>query len=797
MKLILRVSFLYIMFLNLSAAAETNNPPIQQDYGAGFAKFRALGLPNAAGGKYVHLTTYSRTIYSQDSGGVFNGVKGTGWLFESTDTNNLAVRYISKGSEYEYYPLDYLKKENKKRQKAARKKAKASGKPVSSFMHNDNRIGASWKEVDPKKDADLIVKRLIEKQKKHSFRYESKTTGPAVFFAAAHFYSNGYTNEANQILEQLFVTCDDRRSLIINTVNQLANTQYNEVCSNFFKNKDWKKFDQNLLNLLMRFSRGWQFAPAAKRLYTAVHKRVSTATPPAITGDYLTAEDKELARQLASAIQSEDYTRYRYYGAYQQETAGWNDRTLWFLSPPKKDDSSSPGITNAVTGTNVLKIIKQKKMDAIPLLVALVDDDYLTCLPSSSGRSEYRDYSMWSGSSHKMSTELMYMMLRRPLSRGEVAKTYLRTILPAGNDESQNASTESEQDTSSFKTNLIAWYQANKDKPSNELAKMYLSEGNNEQRNSAVKYLIRFGDSNDLKLVEKIFLDPEHFSTYRYNVRCYVEKYGPKAKDFVTQYTNVMSSVSSDNNFKNLVKLVNTKSLFDTLDQVAEGKQKLSDISNILYTLAIKEKDKNAVIRATLKTACKIDNISDKTTLIRIIHYLNNAKIDLESVADTAELWQQLLSDTNALPRDNRTDTSGTIADFTAVTMELLYSDDKEASHKAMYLEGRTKKLIKERAQQRLAGKKLSPLPAADNVSQQDLQKIVDNLISTNNPAALIESLSNDALLALNDPFESNSNLWPRAISSAHRITNVSIDEPLKSLCLTPPTGSAEFLIRK
>jgi len=147
------------------------------------------------------------------------------------------------------------------------------------------------------------------------------------------------------------------------------------------------------------------------------------------------------------------------------------------------------------------------------------------------------------------------------------------------------------------------------------------------------------------------------------------------------------------------------------------------------------------------------------------------------------DLWKKLLADER--PAAGRLTGPGTttVGDTAAWMLESLYpSPDAAVLQWVRALGRRVLPLIRKRAEERLAGaaaEELSPLPSADNVSEEDLDALLAKLRDPQETTAVLSALSLDELLALRAPFSEQSNLWARAAVPAHRVRDVRIAESL------------------
>jgi hypothetical protein len=130
-----------------------------------------------------------------------------------------------------------------------------------------------------------------------------------------------------------------------------------------------------------------------------------------------------------------------------------------------------------------------------------------------------------------------------------------------------------------------------------------------------------------------------------------------------------------------------------------------------------------------------------------------------------------------------------TVGNIAAKSIEMLYHDESgpkiysgESISGRRLLSSRLYPVLRKRAERRLAGDAeadLPPLPNAMNVQEERVAAILKEIDTTNNVVSLVASLSFDELLALEEPFNTKSNLWKKSVRAANVITRVKVDEKL------------------
>jgi hypothetical protein len=761
------------------AEAATPAAPVKRtDYSRGFLKFYKLGLPNVKGAKYVKLQMYSSGGYS--SGGMYDlQLSGDAWLIEENETG--PSKFVTGDCKIvEIYDNKKLQKILKEERKAKEKEDEKAGKKkpatrVVRYYGQDEkgRIGGTWKEVDLSKDIAKTIKYLKKQQgdenKRRQFSY-SDSYG-TLFLRSMHYHAQGHADEANEIVGILFEMSQDRRQVILKALNRLADNGYDEVMSKFSKEADWPVLLTDLTGLLRRFTVGWKKGPAVKRLYDNVKARVAQPTPPAIAG--LSAADQALAAELAT-LEKPSQSRQNGYGMYGGQ--------IWVLTKPKKSKKSKK--SDASEKPDVLTRLRLGGMDSVPLLIALLEDEYLTKMDnqSLSGRTYYS--SSRSGAMSEEQLEQMYKSLRRPATRGEIAFKLLQPLPLAEEEHSSRW-----EDAGELAVACKEWYEASKTNSVMQLAKMYMASPNSQQSRAAMQYLIKYGGESETAMIEKTLLEADSSGQDTYMVQQYVSLRQEKAKDFVARYevalTNQMET-SEDEMFQNkgykkqiarqikqLKDIVSARPAAEVIADIIAGKTKLEDeaqalrtglgklktdeILDLLLSSALKAKE-SKLRRSLLSTAAQARYMRSYNRYAMMDEGDEEEESPKLDIKTHEALWKQLLADKTEVEDRSWGAASGkiTIAQFSASIIEGLYAegDAGMARQSRGALGSDAMLLLEKRAAERLQGKtgdELTQFPSADNVSEEQLAAILAKLKAADGAAliTLVKALTPDQQLAV------------------------------------------------
>ncbi len=768
------------------------------DYSKGFARFYALGLPvlttNAA---YVKLEVWMDYMqFGRDLS--FSDLKqeGNAWMLTQDPAEGKAwfvADYCRRVEVYDQKTLLAKRNAKMKEERAKTKNAKTLAAKISAWMMDDQdrKPAGQWKPADPKKDIARIIEFLKKRSATGSARYDplkAYSGYGALLLAAIHFHRMGYTHEANEIVGLLFEVSQDQRLVLTQGLGRLADACYSDITDAFFATGDWNAYAQALHSLLTEFSTSWDKSPAVQRLAERVTARAAQKQAPPIAGEDLTDEDRQLANELAAAT-----------NLNRSLMAGMLRGQNWILPDPSLAQHLPPG------SSNVLSRILDRGIKSVPLLLALVKDDRMTMVNIQSlNRTSFTSFSDDEGMTEER-IQQTYDSLQRPASRSEIAVMLLAPLLKQEDDLRGNRPKPTRDE---IHEQAAAFYAAHKNQSPAELAHYFLKEGDDNQRNMAIHLLIQSGGTQDVAAIEGFLLNPDNLMRRLQLASMYVMQRKEKAKDFVGHYADLLNQQmtnTSDNemfkrdDFKQAVERNLTqmqlmtaapKPFAEILDKITAGTNDWDISATGLYQ-AMQGKKPDELLPPLLSAAGKATNADLRIKLIGMTMaatHMQNAEEEEEEIpppldiAKTAALWKPLLADNRAAETETPfSDRLGTVGDTAAQAIEMLYSDEAQMDPYARYWSQGPKiaRVMKARAEARLAGKKageLPPLPSADKVSKAERKKIVDQLLRTkaDELAAQIKALGPDSLAALGEEADDNTVLSAKLAPLANTITEVA-----------------------
>jgi hypothetical protein len=728
--------------------------------------FHKLGVPDVSKAEYIKFDD-----------GRYGGYRhieqnGDAWLL--SDDGDKGFTIIKNNVKITYQKAPQVRKRLEKESAELKKKFKDKPRELAEAEKRLNiKYGkidsGTYKKVDLKKDIDTLMKNLepMEKQGRNSFYGISSEFGKLLLFAV-NVYDKGYKFEANKIADIAFKV-GGRKQVIIMAVNQLANGFYDKVYDNFRKSGDWKKYYSELDALVKKFP-SWREKPQIELLMTRIKEKIAGKAPELKAKD-LSPQDIALAGQLVNAV-------------------SFPSIGLWLL-PSKECRKVSDSIV--LPENQALKKIFDGGVKSLPLLIALLDDNYLTDIPVNVSVSEYyNDYSREDKYDFKQAYE---NMRKRPASRRDIAKILLNAVL---------ADSDRDDEKDALAVRAAELYKQLKDKNGEEMAAYYLKKPN--YAGVAVHYLCEKSNPKYIALIEKYFLDNASLDT-SYVVRGYLDKRGHEAKEFAEKYLKLVKSglgkrlkEEARNRAENRQQLDNIKKELDKrYEKLAEefemytspetAEELLMKIAaqkewDEKYFIALRFKCSKVayekLVPMLLKAAVAAKNLKVKHALINLIAMHRYAprigkSIYFKDFKGTKALWMKLINDNTPVP-----DTSSTISEIVLSRIEQISEDGEglEEQSRLVLLPERYTKFIRVRGLARLegkTGKELPKPPSAANVSDAEYQKLVAKLLKTPEAdlAGEISKLSDDMLLKLMDNLDKNKQLNQKLLPLSNKIVKV------------------------
>ena len=539
---------IYGLLLGLSPAlpAEDNNPP---DFSEGLEDLAKLGLPDMAGAVWEKAPEpLQRSNYLQDwEFRELNArIKGGAWKLADEQGKFLAFATGSPTLIKSETSEDTAASENIL-QKMARnfKKQNPSDAPKKP------------KPLMIKGDVEALIEALetpkARKEIQSKLRYRGAEVPGRCLIFAAQIHASGEKELANRVATAVFEAVPDRTIVIDAAVSHFADSELNEINTDFFSHHDWKEYHEKLSALAAKYPRGWGNRLALALLIPNVEARLKqlTIATPSLPGiplkkealallnewvakpsdpndDSLDLEKMAVANGIDLSKIPAEY-RAQLFASLQQRQFGVNSSGdgIWLL--PKTDDSEG---NDDATPSGPVSGIKELGMDGLIAIASVTTDETLTHIrnPGSRGSS----YSSNESTAEKAMRA--YANMTRPLTRGEIAVSLLTAVIP--DFESGNGNQE---DAQLIQESAIEFWKQNREKMPIDLAGVYLKEGSDSQRTLAANFLSQCKDPAAAPAFEKAVLKSDDILQFTSLIPRYLQLKKSKALPFFNQYSKQLT----------------------------------------------------------------------------------------------------------------------------------------------------------------------------------------------------------------------------------------------------------------
>jgi hypothetical protein len=702
------------------------------DFSAGFKQLAALGLPALdAQAKWSAFPEAASTNYELRE--LVKSVKGNAWLLPSPDAK---LRALALGGT-EVIELKSAKK-----------------RPSDPDLTKDaGSLVAALKKLAAKRDPD------------DSFSYRSggSNFGSLLLFAT-QLYQTGHPDLANQLALAVFELFPSREAALDSAIDLIAEPLYQKASAEFFSTGAWAVYHPSLADLGKRFPRGWASRDAVAIFLPQLEKQATgtRAPAPSLPDAAIDPRALEIIRELTDkppadpqqpntkdkntrALPSEFESRLRMQMMGEYDGGQDGPSSLWLL-----DDSAA-----AAKPASPLARLMALKMAALPALAALAADPFLTHLPNA------RSYSGGYFSSSEGSEERtlrIYQSLKRPATRGEIATQLLAATLPDPQNELRQADPDSLRDLA------LTFWKEHQSATREELAAVFLREGNPSQASQAASILAASADPKAHQTFEAHVLAADPAIATFQDVRSYLRARKAAARSFFDAYAKLVRSQSRDSAgddeeesspnawavkeaggaakiLKQLEALVGGQTPRALAVQIAKGKPAdaaaaIKSLSSLLAD-ATPTKHLHALLEGANAATDPIVRARFLTATFNI--GWNQEEAGEEPAEDTppvtrkfsepeAAVWRKLLADTRELPKEFNCYgvNMSTVAALAATAFENSVSRSSDSfSHASAILNKPASAILMEQATARLAGKPIPPLPDASKVSAERLTEIV------------------------------------------------------------------------
>ena len=801
-----------------------------EDYTKGFSKFYKFGLPEVKDYEFYHLQIINSSILNNIGGFSNNGMSGNAWKISGDDKTN-AKFIIRESSEVEVYNLQKFIQDKQK---------KSKDQSISIDFQSTytlEKLLANWNKVNLNKEAEKLIKYLEEKSEKENNYWINNQIGRLLLFAV-HLNEKGLKKEANKIAELLFKIKENKREVIIEALNTIADSKYLTTLNNFLQTGNWETFQKEISELIKKYKRAWKDKAGVEKLEEIITKQLSEKDSENFFADF-----NEKDKNLIQALEKEKLPSIK--------------TSIWII----------PGVTveklilNYKDNKNkALEEILKNKMKSVPLLISLLGSKRLlkhsktNFMVTSSYFSGY--FSHFSFSSSSESSDDIFNKMQRPMTEDEFAKYMLKAIIfdkdSEGNEDRWENNNISKLDSDEFGETVQEWYQENKDKSISEILIAYIKYGNKSQKQFATEYILAKKLKDTYSAIETYLLSDESEGDdmdvdsidvpqekQELAVK-YVSERGKAAADFVKQfiekldpYGELRKEKKSDdpsvkqtleeknkelqnkeklNLIKRLQSLISPESVEDILNDLLGLKNdKTVPIDRIQ---ALKDKLKSSTKKGDEKIKLILENclkIVNENKNIKLIPYYMNAlssnlkgeKLNRQTFFFVEEptvepekekinpkenvlLWKKLFNlKTYINTKDNENNYS--LGNLAKIAYNVIYNNSNErmAYYNLVSLGKKYSELLDKRIAESMSGTQgdkltkdfdIQKTPEMKKKAEQIKEKVVEKLKSSKNILKTVKSLSLKELFPAFDYFSNNKELSKQCATEANKITEIITD---------------------
>lgn len=728
------------------------SPASPADFSSGLKKLTDLGIPSFEGAKWVQANTLQQLL--MDDEGSYRGI-------------SYSLRQLSDDLDGHYW----VRRDGKEGLSVAAPGTPAVvdvGGKTPRFLRDvpeefrKQMLTQMMSQVDsakPRKIADTVTKTIAkmektlagEKKENETRNYSSNQYGPAVggemLIFAAQIYASGETSEANRLAAAVFKNWPDRQAVLNGAIAVLAERQYDEISGVFFKSGDWAGYAKSLRALQAKFPRGWDKRAGLAILIARVEKRAAGKPAP--------FKPEGVPKPDAATLAAFDAL----VDAKPDEKQESRDTSVWLLPEVGKKKNEGMfsfgrhyfGGSSPFLGESSVVALRKPGVAALPVLIAALGDETLVRLRNGSPSYSFSS----SSDSAETKARRSYEQLKRPATRGEIARELLFAVLPGETYKLRRLDADG---LASAATDFLAEH--GKDKPL-DFARFYLKEGSDEQKQAAMNFFARSDDPAAGKEFEASLLASENIEGETSQAIEYVKSKKGAASDFAKKLvaklrenlktvtdrpkqewssstTNGVTTVSKPQLEKVIAQLEAFTSGKSTreivLDALKQAKKPAAELNRQGELIrAMDAKDRDALY---LELAADSEDKALRAAATQQLAYGNlfmqpdsEKKSFTPPAADTPDgkRWRKLLASTVIVPGN----VSVSLGKLAAYAVENRADKVPQYVTMMMYVGDGSDYILVRRAEARFAGKEVPAYPDPSKVTAERLGAIAAQVLAT------------------------------------------------------------------
>lgn len=495
-----------LQILLLFGSCLTLSPPRHtsaQDFSKGFEMLVKLGLPDTKGWKYVEGERPDR--FSQQ----IEGWKRSGHYWIETEADADGIRRMTDDG-LNLSAMVLPDRENPEKTREQMRSLQSKG------------LQPRWQESPREKEGDEAadaaglmeaLKAEFEKgeRSRGSRALQDKQTLASLFFHAAHWHRRGYEKEAAELVNLIMEKLPRKAALLESAIAAIANHRQQQASNRFGASQDWAAYQAELEGILTNFPRSWPERPLTVRLVEKLKARAAGGdTPVKSDGVFpLTAEQVAWWENYGKPKESAEETMM--YGGYGNDISMLGQAWMETLFPKSDAEQDSANLDYQTEQARNLGFDVANGWNWLEVMAAGLGDE--TLVPTNAWDYSYsRSYS-W-GDLDEEPAELegeeledAWRSLARPRSRDEIARSFLKGIVPQPEDSDYEwwETAEAGEIVEVVKT----WRDKMAGKSGNEIAELYFEEGDENWKERAAAVKVRIGSEEEVaELAEMVLAAP-------------------------------------------------------------------------------------------------------------------------------------------------------------------------------------------------------------------------------------------------------------------------------------------------
>lgn len=488
-----------------------------------------LGLPDTREWKYVK---------SDNPGGLEQRVEGwerSGhfWIEPTADADG--IRRMTRDG----LKVTLMAQYDRRDQEKAREKARLFQSKGLQVEWTDS--SSKEKDGDEAADAAGLVEALkaeFAKGERSSVRHllQDSETLASLFFHAAHWHRRGHEKEAAALIQLILEKLPRKAVLLESAIASIANRRQAEATQRFSSSQDWAAYQKDLEGILADFPKSWPERPLTVRLVEKLKERAAGGTPPVKTDSALPVSPEQVTWWDNYGKPKEKDDEEPIYGGFASDLSGIGQAWVEKMFPAT--GKKGP----ALEDNYQIEVARQLGFDLangwnwMEVMAAGLGDETLVPLQSEydgySGRSRWRDLDEEPAELEGEELEEAWRELQRPRTRDEIARSFLKGVVPQPED-SEYDWWEVAEATEIAET-VKGWHDKMAGKSGEELVALYFEEGDENWKEQAAAVKVRIGSDEEVaELAEMVLAAPSSGTTLALEI---VKRRGKEGRAFFDAY---------------------------------------------------------------------------------------------------------------------------------------------------------------------------------------------------------------------------------------------------------------------